>query len=217
MADGTTSNYNLTLPAIGSTGWGSKVNQNFSDLDLLIKACYDALSAATGGQLTGLTVSVNGKTGVVVLTPADIGAVSTDDLTSEITRQVGIMIQNLNLDDLGVPTTTTISQMLLDSQDYSLEERIVGKWVDGKPYYRKTFNFGQLPNNTTKTVLHAIPNLKRVLDYDPSFFNETSTTSEFSGEGITVHIDDDEMILTTQSDMSMYTGYVTIYYTKTTD
>ena len=38
------------------------------------------------------------------------------------------------------------------SNNYSTDEKVVGTWVDGKPLYQKTYNFGALPNNTTKTL-----------------------------------------------------------------
>ena len=32
-------------------------------------------------------------------------------------------------------------------------------WVDGSPIYKKTVNFGVLPNNTSKQVAHNIQNV----------------------------------------------------------
>ena len=37
-------------------------------------------------------------------------------------------------------------------QDYSESEIIVGRWIDGKPLYRKVVYVNNLANNTTKTV-----------------------------------------------------------------
>ena len=37
-------------------------------------------------------------------------------------------------------------------ENYSTEETIIGKWIDGRPIYRKVIECGNLANNTIKTV-----------------------------------------------------------------
>lgn len=39
--------------------------------------------------------------------------------------------------------------------DYSTEEKVVGTWIDGRPVYQKTFEFGQLGNVSTWTDFGA--------------------------------------------------------------
>ena len=45
---------------------------------------------------------------------------------------------------------------------YSEDEREIGVWVDGKPLYQKTINFGALPNNGTKEVNHGISDIDHI-------------------------------------------------------
>ena len=43
--------------------------------------------------------------------------------------------------------------------NYSNNEQIVGKWIDGKTLYRKVITFNYFPNNTQRVVPHYITNL----------------------------------------------------------
>lgn len=36
--------------------------------------------------------------------------------------------------------------------NYSNDEQVIGLWTDGKPLYRKTYNFGSLPNASSKSI-----------------------------------------------------------------
>lgn len=110
---------------------------------------------------------------------------------------------------------------------YSETEREIGVWTDGKPLYQKTIDFGALPNNTTKTVAHNISNLERIVEIKgaasyptaganiaiPYVVNQTTTI----GLQTQMNINDTNITITTKDNISMYSGYVTLQYTKTTD
>jgi hypothetical protein len=76
MADSTTTNYAFVLPEVGASEdtWGTKLNQNWSDLDTDLKAVSDVANAAvtlSGTQtLTNKTISYadNTLTGVAGVT-----------------------------------------------------------------------------------------------------------------------------------------------------
>lgn len=60
MADTTTTNYTYTKPEVGASEdtWGTKLNQNWDDLDADLKAVSDVANAAlpkAGGTVTGVT------------------------------------------------------------------------------------------------------------------------------------------------------------------
>ena len=107
---------------------------------------------------------------------------------------------------------------------YSLEERQVGVWTDGKPLYQKTIDFGALPNSTTKSVAHGISNLDEIANvygvaksqYNQipiPWANNTNTTYD-----ITMYVDDTDVTVMTSIDRSGYTSStITLQYTKTTD
>lgn len=59
MADGTTTNYSFTLPEVGASEdtWGTKLNQNWSDLDTDLKAIEDkADAAASTGKAIAMAI-----------------------------------------------------------------------------------------------------------------------------------------------------------------
>ena len=109
--------------------------------------------------------------------------------------------------------------------DYSTTEKIVGTWIDGKPLYQKTINFGQLPNNNKKTVAHSISNLKRVISFDAYIAHSSGANyimplpyNDKFGNIVYLYREGTTIAIETSSDMTAYTEcYITIKYTKTTD
>lgn len=107
---------------------------------------------------------------------------------------------------------------------YSASEVNTGKkWVDGKDIYKKTINFGSLPNNTTKLVAHGVVGLSRIIDYTVVAQNSsTSPTSVFpiplisaSSAPIILSFSDTSVsIQTTSNRTDMVDCFATIYYTK---
>ena len=61
----------------------------------------------------------------------------TDDSTNNITEVSGIGLNNDSIDDIA---NGDISAGYVQSdKNYSTEEQIIGKWVNGKPIYQKTY------------------------------------------------------------------------------
>ena len=112
-----------------------------------------------------------------------------------------------------------------NSNSYSTDEvKTGGKWIDGKPIYRKTIDCGALPNNTTKKVAHGISNLGRVIKTEGYSVGTAGSAGSFipvpyvSGVPMAVYIDTTDIVLQTSGTYSNYADtYVTIEYTKTTD
>ena len=106
---------------------------------------------------------------------------------------------------------------------YSSAERQVGVFTDGKPIYQKTISCGTLPNNATKNVAHNISNLDVVVNafgFAKSTVNQTPipfVNNTTVGSQVAMFIDDTNITLRTSDDRSIYSGYVTLQYTKTTD
>ena len=105
---------------------------------------------------------------------------------------------------------------------YSTEEREVGVWTDGKPLYQKTVYFGQLTNNTSKSIAHGIANVDRiiktessVLENDTYFFNLPFVNNPTYD--IAIWCDRTNITITPYSDRTSDFAYVTLWYTKTTD
>jgi len=114
------------------------------------------------------------------------------------------------------------------SDYYSTDEKVVGVWIDGKPLYQKTINFGTLPNNTKKAVAHGISNIEKVISIDGSAYGTTGgifyaftfpnvgTNNQYTYD-IAIDITGANIDITTQTDRTFLTGIATIKYTKTTD
>lgn len=108
---------------------------------------------------------------------------------------------------------------------YSETEQRIGTWIDGKPLYEKTVNFGALPNASIKTVAHNIADVDRIWVAEGyarnasnyhSQLNATVTTSISSQWYIGVNLTNVQC--ETGSNRSNYSEcYVVLHYTKTTD
>ena len=62
------------------------------------------------------------------------------------------VIDNLTSTDTTKPLSANQGRLLNQKLNYYIEEVEVGKWIDGKPIYRKVIECGNLANNTSKTV-----------------------------------------------------------------
>lgn len=105
--------------------------------------------------------------------------------------------------------------------DYSTTEIKTGaKWIDGSAIYKKTINFGALPNNTTKTVAHNISSLGRIVKTEQSVTNG-GTGALILSSGNQSGIDEFNFYITStnvgiwcSTDRTNCDAYITLYYTK---
>lgn len=109
-------------------------------------------------------------------------------------------------------------------EKYSTEEQKIGRWIDGKPLYRKVVDFGNLPNATLKNVSHQISNLDTVIDVKGISQTTDNTFSPIpfsSGINLTgniqITINNTAIFIRTGQDKSSETAIIIIEYTKTTD
>lgn len=108
------------------------------------------------------------------------------------------------------------------NMNYSLNETKTGAtWIDGSPIYKKTINFGALPNATSKRVAHGISNLDLVIKtegYSKDSYNVQRgvpyTHMGSSLGGSVMDIESSDIVIYTDSDRSGLTAYITLYYTK---
>ena len=114
----------------------------------------------------------------------------------------------------------TISDM-----DYSTSEQDTGcKWIDGKKIYKKTIDFGALPNSSIKNVDHGVANIARVVKIDGiiSFGSNTWSNIPLVYQGVDSIYNAEFQVTTTQvhcatsKDRSNLSAIITFYYTKTT-
>lgn len=111
--------------------------------------------------------------------------------------------------------------------DYSTTEVNTGTtWVDGSPIYKKTINFGSLPDSASKNVAHGISNLGWVVKTEAisantgktSFIEIPFASRQLATDSIELEITTANVTITTASSWWASNNpycYVTIYYTKT--
>ena len=109
---------------------------------------------------------------------------------------------------------------------YSTTETICGTWIDGKPMYRKVVNFGALPNNTTKSSSLADLNIDKMISMRGFAYDSSNGTLPIPYITLTLNMQvamnysggtSKNLVITTGTNRSGYTAYITIEYTKTTD
>lgn len=109
--------------------------------------------------------------------------------------------------------------------DYSLDEQIVGTWIDGKPLYQKTIDCGSLPDTTYKEIetgLDTTANVVNLFGYTTRIEGERMplpfVSEKDSSQCIRVYITAERKIyISTGTNRIKWSAYITLQYTKTTD
>lgn len=146
----------------------------------------------------------------VVLANISMASGTTDITTTEITAGPAAAIGSQNLD-------------FASFADYFLSEINTGiKWVDGSYIYKKTVNIGNLPNNTTLSVPHGITSIGKLVKIEGNGYRASDQglfplpfASVNSPNTIAISAGPTTIDVATGMDRSNITGYVTLYYTKT--
>lgn len=106
--------------------------------------------------------------------------------------------------------------------DYSTTETNTGaKWIDGSTIYKKTVSTGALPNTGTSTIDTGISNVALIIKFEGYCTNGVGAfrplpcpTDNGSGS-VRVDVNSyNSLRIITGSDWSSHSGYVTLYYTK---
>lgn len=108
---------------------------------------------------------------------------------------------------------------------YSLEERRVGTWIDGKPLYEKTVDFGAMPNSAIAISKdHGIEHVKRIwISGGHTYSMSNANCSPISNanphsEGCwTFWVNTNQISCQVGMDRSNLNALVILRYTKTTD
>lgn len=109
--------------------------------------------------------------------------------------------------------------------EYSLEERRIGTWVDGKPLYQKTVNCGTLPNRSRIYIPLGVDDVDLVMslqgiafNYNESMVLPNITNTAEHNVLLWWFKDRKEICIVADYNRSGFTNsYVTARYTKTTD
>lgn len=113
--------------------------------------------------------------------------------------------------------------------EYSTDEKVVGKWIDGKPLYEKTFEVPKIPYSKYHTIVESVAylNIDSVISYDGCCYREEYNLYE-KITGVAINDYDDMQgynVRIWNGNLEVMQHYireevgatVTIQYTKTTD
>lgn len=115
------------------------------------------------------------------------------------------------------------------SDMYDTNERVIGKWIDGKPLYQKTVDWGAGPNAADVEREHGIANIDKIVRYWGIANPITSSSSIYSqiipfvhdqqiGAQVALSVNQTKInIFNRGMNQSIRYFYVIIQYTKTTD
>lgn len=148
-----------------------------------------------------------------------------------------------NLPDTSTPINSANLNLLQDNveasieelsnkNNYSTEEQVIGKWIDGKPLYRKMVDTGNMPSNSVIQFEHSIANVQHIhvnigeTMWTGNTHNFTKDTTNFSP----IYADDSGMYIkqlavnsssiqigTANVNAKYFKLLVCVEYTKTTD
>lgn len=109
-----------------------------------------------------------------------------------------------------MPATTS------SSDSYSYDEIDTGSnWVDGKRIFKKTVDFGSLPNAADKKVAHGITGIQTVMKIEAIMTQGTNSwVIPYNTYVSIVSVEGSNVMIRTTTNYSAYNAYVTLYYTK---
>ena len=107
-----------------------------------------------------------------------------------------------------------IDELAAAQNIYSTDERVVGKWLNGNPIFRKSF---PISSPTNEEVLVTIPNITALIRYE-AFFTYQNTTLTLPSFGNNYYAQiiryGNDLTFQTNDDWEGFEGYVTAYYLK---
>lgn len=210
-----------------------KTRTNLSDLEIgtynstnamnRLTVRYDAISTVADFKtaVTGQYVVYKLATPIVIqLTPTEVVTLLGENNIYANSGDVEVEYFTEDASQFNDLIETIITSSSSDYHVYSTNEKVVGRWIDGKPIYEKTINCGLFPNNSRKNFASLTD--VDLLIYMNGFAYSTGNSRPlpFSADGANaIRLDyvNGNLGIVTYSDWSSYSGYVIVRYTKTTD
>ena len=192
---------------IGGTAGQALVKKSSADQDVEWKTVTPGHSIQNGAGTSFVQEPVVQFTGLKVV----------DDEESEKTVISGIGLSADSINDIvkvGLPTPVLMGNGL----NYSTEEQVIGRWIDGKPVYQKTYDFTVPVSAESDIIIGDLPkNCDKVIDIrgaryygegygTPSYYLDASSYAiPYTAKG---------KLRLLQADQERNSFYLTIQYTK---
>lgn len=173
-------------------------------------------------DFTGLDLNYNELSGVPA-TNASIGMVKPGDgLEVDTDGELSVKVDEIQ-SDWNEADNTKLNYIknkpTIPVESYSTSEVDTGAtWIDGSTIYKKTINFGALPNNTNKSVPNGfadgvIDKVVKIEGY--AYYPSTGLFMDLGGKDVYLWATSTDVEVKTYTDLSYWTEcYITIYYTK---
>lgn len=211
------SNINITGNTISATV------PTVNDATLTIQNNGATVGTFTANSATNTTANIVSPVdiGSVLSTPSDVAYVNSNNITNNAVTTSKIADGAVTADKLDFST--------LGFGNYSTTEQDTGfTWIDGKAIYKKTIEWGAMPNNARVDRANLFPNNANVIRIDsvivqgpgtgPTMGVHNMPYTSPSGGVDTVFVSDKltgQVSVYTDADRSNWDAYITLYYTKT--
>lgn len=105
--------------------------------------------------------------------------------------------------------------------NYSTEEKVVGKWIDGETLYEKTINVDlSTQHSSSYNPEHGIPNVNQILNIDGFVTKDGhgyDSINSYASPSWFIYVGCGTKYLDIINAGVIGTAYLTLQYTKTTD
>lgn len=188
-------------------------------------------SVANSGGVTFTSGSWRGSAGFSITGPTDLGYGKPRIGTTTHGKQKAVYVYIKATSGLAENQQENVlndaKNYINSANSYSTDEvKTGGKWIDGKPIYRKVVDFGALPNATIKVVSFDNINADTFVKIEGVAMNSNSnaitipfTDTTLATQSISVFVNSTSISIEAGSvNRSDYNKcYITLEYTKTTD
>lgn len=234
--------YKIALDLVGQQPVAITAPAANSRISAIVAYTDDLSLASSESSVTGSPAScglivVNGSAASSPVAPTDTQirtAITADGATGsqasyaiiatvEVASSTTIITSNLITNNQATLGADKIDFATLGG-NYSTNEIETGyKWIDGKMIYKKTIDFGTLPNNANKQVAHGISDLDIIVKVEQHINNGSSnpkgflvlSSGSFNTPEFNLYGTNTTIAVTANADRSSIYAYFTLYYTKT--
>ena len=184
--------------------------------------------STVGGTTTGLESGTSKHLSKTITTPDNCDSIRIVFFNNNGDTNANTMVSKVQLEKGTEVTNYVPFKEFSNKQIYSTNEQVIGTWIDDKPLYRKMFDFGTLPANSTKDVAHNISNVKHIhinlgetmwVQSDSDFISTTMVFSPMFANYISnLYTNENAVsVITNNTDASSFKMLICLEYTKTTD
>lgn len=137
----------------------------------------------------------------------------TDDPTNGVTNIEGEGLNQDSLDDIAGASTLVPAVIIGDSNNYSTNEKVIGKWIDGKPIYQKTWTGLDI-----QTAYNVWTNIVAISNLDKLVSCSCLTSNNVIPTGLEFFYNDGYLKVESSISINLRKiSILTVQYTKTTD